>query len=181
ADLLKQGASTLHLEKSGRTAADYLLAGYLKYQRHRQAQLADEKTFIQYWSRVRPQTLTYECENRLFHVDSHSMLFFLLLLMRNTADSQPRQYSRNDDDIVLQTNIGAFCMEELERFAALMPDEILPPYRKKRTYINGVMALHEEKKDSPYCKKAFVRAERGWYVLNPVIIWGYAPVSEEPS
>jgi hypothetical protein len=62
-------------------------------------------------------------------------------------------------------------MDDLEQFAALMPDGILPLYRKKRTYINSIMALQEASKDSPYCKKAFVRVERGWYILNPKIIW----------
>jgi hypothetical protein len=58
-------------------------------------------------------------------------------------------------------------MSDLEQFAAMMPDEVLPPYRKKRTYINSVMAMHEKNKQSPYCKAAFLRVERGYYILNP--------------
>ncbi|MDR1115518.1 MAG: hypothetical protein LBL33_05125 [Tannerella sp.] len=107
------------------------------------------------------------------------MLFFLLLLMRGTADSQPRQYSRRDDPEASKGHIGAFNMDDLERLAAPMPDEVLPPYRKKRTYINSVMAMHEANRDSPYCKKAFVRVERGWYVLNPAMVWEYT-LPEEP-
>ncbi|MDR1129350.1 MAG: AAA family ATPase, partial [Prevotellaceae bacterium] len=170
ADLLKQGASLVRADKAGRIALDYLLKGYLEHLSRKQTQPDVKKMFIEYWSRIRPQTLVYECDKRLFRIDSHSMLFFLLVLLRNTADNQPRKYNRRDDGIVLQSHIGAFCMDDLERFAALMPDEILPLYRKKRTYINGIMALHEANKDSPYCKKAFIRVERGWYILNPEIV-----------
>jgi homoserine kinase len=97
------------------------------------------------------------------------MLFFLIVLIRNTADTQPTKarvvFNAGQETVVT----GAFNMTELEQFAAMMPDEILPPYRKKRTYINSIMAMHEKERPSPYCKAAFVRVKRGWYVLNPQI------------
>jgi hypothetical protein len=170
AGLLKQNASLVRTDRAGRLALDYLLTGYLEHLRRKQAHPDSGKMFIEYWSRVRPQTLVYGCGKRLFRLDSHNMLFFLLILLRNTAAGQPRQYSRKSDPAEAKSRIGAFNMDDLERFASLMPDEILPPYRKKRTYINSVMALHETGKDSPYCKKTFVRVERGWYVLNPELV-----------
>ncbi|MDR1342565.1 MAG: AAA family ATPase [Prevotellaceae bacterium] len=180
ADLLKQGASLVRADKAGRIALDYLLKGYLEHLSRKQAPPANEKMFIEYWTRVRPQTLMYEYDKRLFRIDSHSMLFFLFILLRNTADSQPRKYSRNDAPTESKIRIGAFNMDDLEQFAALMPDEILPPYRKKRTYINSVMALHEAYKISPYCKKAFIRVERGWYILNPGTVFENAlPEAEQ--
>ncbi|MDR1886947.1 MAG: hypothetical protein LBQ70_03440, partial [Prevotellaceae bacterium] len=118
---------------------------------------------------MRPQAIVYECDNRQFRIGSHSMLFFLLILMRNTADSQPVKatYTANPTT----EKIGAFNMHGLEQFTAMMPDEILPPYRKKRTYINSIMAMNEKYKDSPYCKATFLRVERGWYILNPKIVF----------
>lgn len=65
-----------------------------------------------------------------------------------------------------------FTMDDLVEFTALFPDEILPPYRKNRSYINGIMALNEiSKENMPYCKEAFVRVQRGMYILNPEIIF----------
>ncbi|HEX5150296.1 MAG TPA: hypothetical protein VFW07_02545 [Parafilimonas sp.] len=55
------------------------------------------------------------------------------------------------------------------RFAASMPDEILPVYRKQRQYVNSVLSLHEVQRDSPYNKKLFARVERGKYIINPEI------------
>jgi hypothetical protein len=86
--------------------------------------------------------------------------------MRNTADNQPRKaYTDRNPEL----KFGAFDMKDMEQFAAMIPDEVLPPYRKKRSYINSVMAMNEIEKDSPYCKSTFVRIERGWYVLNQQI------------
>jgi superfamily I DNA/RNA helicase len=168
-DFINKGASLTHADNASRQAADYLLASYIKNKRlnHKQAQLADEKTLIRCWSQVCPPAIEYEYHKRRFRIGSHNMLFFLIILMRNTADSQPSKakihFQANQEDFVT----GAFNMSELEQFVAMMPDEIMPPYRKKRTYINAVMALHEKNKQSPYCKAAFFRVERGCYILNP--------------
>ncbi|MDR2775859.1 MAG: PhoH family protein [Tannerella sp.] len=169
-DLIGKGASLIHADNTSRQAVDCLLASYIKNKRsnQKQLQLADEKTLIRCWQRVCPPVIEYESDKRRFRAGSHSMLFFLIMLMRNTADSQPskaRFRSKTGPDDV----IGAFNMSELEQFAAMIPDEILPPYRKKRTYINSIMALHERNKPSPYCKAAFLRVERGWYILNPYL------------
>jgi hypothetical protein len=168
--LANKGASLTLADNSSRQAMDYLLASYIKYKRlnQKQAQLATEQTLIRCWNQICPPAIEYEYGKRRFRIGSHSMLFFLIVLIRNTAGSQPTKanvrFQTNEDFIT-----GAFNMSELEQFAAMMPDEILPPYRKKRTYINSIMALHEKEKPSPYCKAAFLRIERGWYILNPHI------------
>jgi hypothetical protein len=169
--LLAQGASCLQTDKKNRLALDYLLASYLKNKqmKQKQLQLADEHTLIRFWEKIRPSKMVYEYANRQFHIGSHSMLYFLITLMRNTADSQPSTARYKAPHKAEPFTTGAFNMSELEQFAAMIPDEILPPYRKKRTYINSIMALNERYKDSPYCKSAFIRVERGWYILNPDI------------
>ncbi|MDR0713936.1 MAG: PhoH family protein, partial [Bacteroidales bacterium] len=157
-DLINKGASLASADNASRQAMDYLLASYIKNKcsSQKQEQLADEETLIHCWHRVCPPAIEYEFNKRRFHAGSHSMLFFLILLMRNTADSQPTKvrirFKTDQDDLTT----GAFNMSDLEQFAAMMPDEILPPYRKKRTYINSIMALHEREKPSPYCKAAFL-------------------------
>jgi hypothetical protein len=150
---------------------DYLLASYIKYKRSNQkhVQLADEQTLIRCWSRICSPTIEYEYNNRRFRVGSHSMLYFLIILMRNTAENQPLYAKLVYYDGEEEPVGGTFNMTDLEHFASLMPDEILPPYRKKRTYINSIMAMHEREKPSPYCKAAFTRVKRGVYVPNPHI------------
>jgi hypothetical protein len=147
-------------------ALDYLMDGYItgKNRKQKQGEIADDKTLISFWEKVKPQAIVYEYDDRQFRIGSHSMLFFLMILMRNVADKQPRGAHRESDD---SKTFGIFDMNDLERFAAMIPDEILPPCRKKRTYINSVMAMNEVTKQSPYCKSAFIRVERGLYILNP--------------
>ena len=169
AELLAGNASPLHADKKKRFALDYLLTGFItgKRQAHKQEALAGEQALIRFWEKVCPRELAYECNQRLFRAGSHSMLFFLIVLMRSTEALQPVRgtYKSHPEDAPV--NVGTFDMSELEQLAAMMPDEILPPYRKKRTYINSIMALNELQKISPYCKSAFIRIARGRYILNP--------------
>jgi hypothetical protein len=169
--LLAQGASTTLQDKSNRLALDYLLSGYLKNKKskQKQSQLADERTLTQCWEKASPQALVYEFKKRQFRTSSHSMLFFLILLMRNTTTE--RIAHKKEGDKTMTEEFPLFTMDDMENLANLLPDALLPPYRKKRTYINSVMALHELYKDSPYCKETFIRVQRGMYVLNPDIIF----------
>jgi len=166
--LLTQGASTTLFDKSKRMAVDYLLDSFLKNKKskQKQSQLADEQTISQCWERVRPQALVYESGKRQFRLGFHSMLFFLIVLLRNKTDTENRWVT--EDDMV---GIPVFTMDELVELTALFPDEILPPYRKNRSYINSIMALNEKSKDSPYCKEAFVRVQRGMYILNQGLVF----------
>ena len=167
--LISQGASTTLSDKTKRIAADYLLDSYLKNKKSKQKQfqLADEQTLLQCWEKVRPPALVYEFGKRQFRVGSHSMLFFLIVLMRNITNT--RNYIDSKDEA--KDKIPVFTMDDLIQYTALIPDEIMPPYRKKRTYINSIMASNEKSKDSPYCKEAFLRVQRGFYILNPDLVF----------
>jgi len=168
-NLLTQGASITLLDKSKRLAADYLLDSYLKNKKskQKQAQSADERTLIQCWEKVCPPALVYEQGKRQFRVGFHSMLFFLIMLMRNAPATRHRLNSQDE----IRDGRPVFTMDELTAWAEFIPDEILPSYRKKRTYINSILALNEIEKDSPYCKEAFVRVQRGMYILNPNMVF----------
>jgi len=163
ANLLSQGASTTLEDNTKRMAVDYLIDSFLtnRTSKQKQAQMADERTLVSCWEKVRPQNLVFEAENRVFHASSRSMLFFLIVVMRNIKKTT--FFMKSDKTPV-------FTMDDLESYAAFFPDEILPPYRKKRQYINSIMAQNEITKDSPYCKKTFVRIKRGYYVLNQDIL-----------
>jgi hypothetical protein len=167
-ELLAHNASITQTDKNKRCAFDYMLVGFFRQEglKHKQQSLVTEETLIRFWEKVRPQEIVYECYKRQFHIGSHSMLFFLIHIMRNTWMIQPPMFCERENG---QSGfiVGAFDMNCLEKLIGMIPDEILPPYRKKRSYINSVMALHEHHKNSPYCKGTFTRAGRGVYILNP--------------
>ncbi|MDR2466786.1 MAG: UvrD-helicase domain-containing protein [Prevotellaceae bacterium] len=168
-EFLQKGASPLYTDPRKRFALDYLISTFLKnkQQKQTQAQQSADKLMKNFWHKLMPQSIVYEYTNRQFRIGSHSMLFFLIILLRNTADSQTRRAT--EEAHPEKGDHGVFNMDDLERFAALMPDDVMPPYRKKRTYINAIMALNEVSKDSPYCKAAFRRVGHGLYILNPAL------------
>jgi hypothetical protein len=165
-DFIDKGASLTLADNLSRQAIDYLFMSYItnkrESQKQMQTQYANEQTLIRCWDLVAPPIIEYEYNKRLFRIGSHSMLFFLIILMRNLAESRRKLMYGS-----LEYDAGGFNMYTFEELAAMMPDEILPPYRKKRAYINSIMALNEKDKPSPYCKATFMRIERGWYILNP--------------
>lgn len=102
------------------------------------------------------------------------MLFFLLVAMRNKEDTQTNKMKitwpkEPDRPAIIK---GAFSMDEMEAIAQLMPDETLPAYRKNRSYINSILAANEiSHMGEPRCKMIFERVKRGWYILNPAIVY----------
>ncbi len=64
---------------------------------------------------------------------------------------------------------GVFTMDDVMKYVECMPDEILPVYRKQRTYVNSVLASHETDRDNPYNKRLFKRVKRGCYVVNAIL------------
>jgi hypothetical protein len=157
--LLSQGASIVLEDKTKRLALDYLLDSYIKNikSKQKQSQMADKQMLIRYWEKVRPSNLVLEYENRMFLAGSRSMLFFLVILMRNI--SKTRYFLQNN-------NTPVFSVDDILEYTDLFPDELLPLYRKKRNYISSILAQNEILRDSNYNKKAFIRIKRGFYLLN---------------
>lgn len=172
-ELLKQNASTRITDHRGWLATDYLLEGYYKNKVLKHQQVTTLQTLQQFWYLVKPHSITMDILNFRVHIGGNSMLLFLIMLMR-TTESFSRWKIKvtwpGDDKRVLIA--GAFGMNELEQLTSLIPDEILPPYRKKRNYINSVMAHNElHRAIQVGSKPAFKRVERGWYILNPDAKW----------
>jgi len=56
---------------------------------------------------------------------------------------------------------------DIVRVFASWPENILPEYRKKRTYISAGLSKSEIDSRNPWGRKILVRTERGFYLLNP--------------
>jgi len=172
-DLLNMHISTKKTDKRGWLAIDFMMEGYYKSVILKQQQMATLQTMKQFWHLVKPNVIALSVYNRTIMTSSHSMLFFLLIAMRTKEATQPVKVKivsniKSEGDRL----IGAFSMDDMEAIAAMMPDEILPPYRKNRTYINSVLAANEiSKKGYPNCKMTFERIKRGLYILNHSLTW----------
>lgn len=171
-ELLKQNASIRHTDPNGWLAIDYLLQGFYKNSLLKQNQMATIQTMRQFWHQVKPPGIVVEVQRQQLNISGHSMLFFLLILMRTMHEMQPGKIKITWPDSKEFMFTGAFDMNDFELFATIIPDEILPPYRKNRSYINSVLAGNEVSREGhPGCKMAFTRVKRGMYILNPEIRW----------
>jgi hypothetical protein len=172
ADMLLQAEASIstHTAK-GLLPIDCLLQGYFKTTIYRQPLLANNKTLIRYWNIVKPPSLSVEENRRRVTVSSHSMAFFLLVCMRCIEQELPKLSVSFKDAARPPAITGVFTMDDVMKFVECMPDEILPTYRKQRTYVNSVLAGHEVDSNNPYNKRLFKRAKRGSYIVSTMLVY----------
>jgi hypothetical protein len=152
-------------------AVDHLLSAFIRNAVQKKLQTTLSSPLLRWWKTISPNSFTYETYNRQFQANSHSMVFFLIILMRCVDEMQPRKalFKKGTPE---EKKIACFKMDDMVRYAELIPEEILPLYRKNRQYINSVLSSNEVNRDGfTSCKMAFSRVERGLYVVNPLINW----------
>jgi len=172
-ELLKRNASIRQTDQNGWMAIDYMLQGYYKNTLLKHQQMAGLQTLRQFWHLAKPPAIVLEVYNHQLQIGGNSMLYFLVIAMRTMQATQANKLKitwPGDNKRVLIA--GTFDMNDAMKLAALLPDEILPPYRKNRSYINSVLASNEtSRRDQPGCKMVFERVQRGIYIMNPNISW----------
>ncbi len=172
-EMIKQGASLIKRDHQEKSAASIMLQGYYKKVLHKQHQATSPETLKMFWHTIRPSVIKYEFAGRRFQVNGHSMQYYLITLIQAMQDFQPNKIEFNAlKEATQKRRLGAFQVSDFSSFAALMPEEILPEYRKNKPYINAVLATNEvSQSDKSFCKYLFRRIQRGWYVINPDIKW----------
>ncbi|NDP21573.1 MAG: AAA family ATPase [Paludibacter sp.] len=166
-EFFKLNANIKFKDKSGKIALDQLLAQF--YCNGSKAESLE--LLKQYWKVLAPTKIDFEISNRQLQANSHSMLYFLMIFIRAMQELHPRKtyYKKGTPN---ERVLACFKMAEFENYLKQIPDEILPAYRKNRSYINSVLSSNEvERQDFSNCKMSFTRVERGVYVLHPEIIW----------
>jgi hypothetical protein len=173
AGLLNLNISVRQTDQNGWLAMDYLLQGFYKNIVLKHQQMATVQTMRQFWHLVKPPTVMMEVNNQQRYINGNSMLLFLISAMRTMHTAQPNKIKISwPNNGKPEFITGAFNMDDVEKLASLAPDEVLPPYRKNRSYINSILASNEISRImTPNCKLAFQRVQRGWYILNPNIKW----------
>lgn len=171
--LLKRNASIRQTDQHGWMAIDYMLQGYYKNTLLKHQQMAGLQTLRQFWHLAKPPAIVLEVYNHQLQIGGNSMLYFLVIAMRTMQATQANKlkitWPGDDKRVVI---VGAFDMNDVVKMASLLPDEILPPYRKNRSYINSVLASNEiSRRGQAGCKMVFERVQRGWYIVNPNITW----------
>jgi len=168
--MLKRKASLTEIDENGLMPLDHLLSGYFQYLQQKNPQLATTDTLEQLFQEVKPVGITVDTGDRKLYMAGQSMIFFLMSVMRATPKKQPTYNVKWLDHQAKERNqqLPGFAMNDFMEIASAFPEEILPEYRKKRTYINSILSNNEyHRRDKPYCKAVFLRVGKGIYALNP--------------
>lgn len=99
-------------------------------------------------------------DEQLIKIDNHKFEYLLLCIfiaIQSAAVNRKLKYSEQAGVVVNDF------LDGIQQF----PDNILPPYRKERTYILAILAKNEVESCNPYNRKIFKRQSRGNYLLNP--------------
>lgn len=168
-DFFRAGkAATGAVTAGGEMPLHFLLRGFLQRVFRRHTSGATEDFLTQYWHLARPDSVTVETGVQRMQVSGRSMALFLLAVMHAAAELTPSKVTYSPTDPAKERKtMTVFSMDMMMRFLVAIPDSVLPPYRKKRPYVNGVLALHEAARESPQSKHLFMRADRGCYTIHP--------------
>lgn len=168
--LLKEKADTGKLSGDNLLPVEYLLKGFYQTVIYRQNFTAGKTALLAFWFQVRPSSLKVEVNEQRLMIGSHSMPFFLLVCMRSMEKEVAEKINvQSGDKSGPEFKTGIFSMDEIMKYIACMPEDILPEYRRQRQYVNAVLSQHEVEKDSSFCKRLFKRVKRGSYIVNPDI------------
>jgi len=176
--LLGEKADSGSITGDERTTPQFLLKGFYNRVIRKENFAPDETFLINYWYAIRPTSMAVQTSSQRFILGGHSMAYFLLIFMQAAAGERPHSVTfRNVNDKTGSGKVlAAYNMNMFTQFLQQLPDAILPPYRKKRPYINSILALNEIDKDSPYSKHVFKRVGHGWYTINPDLV-----IPDDPS
>ncbi len=189
--LKNSGVPLVSLNEEGLTPLQYTILLYnLELAVQQDAKLrgkvhkpvVDTGAFGRVYNALKTHSLTIEADDRRIKVGSHTMEYFLFNFMVGVApyvvlNNSKRVAARWSESEYLYPRLPAeleriqrgITMEEIMAFIELVPNSILPPYRRKRSYVNSILAKNEVDSTDPYNRGLFKRGARGIYRVNPAL------------
>jgi hypothetical protein len=117
----------------------------------------DEPELKHWYLRFAPQAIKVRSNNQVRKVSRRSMEFFLVNYVMAVRDEL---IAPNDPP-----SLKGLRMDDFMEYIELMPEAILPAYRRKRQYVNSILAKNEVDRDDQYNRHLFRRKSRGCYNL----------------
>ena len=113
--------------------------------------------------------IKYQIGKKMMKIYPHSMEYFLLIYLITLQEKINEENEKRYRDYYHQVDVEFNClnMNEFLYYITYMPSSILADYRKKRSYVNSILAKNEITRKDKYNKKLFIRKSRGCYALNP--------------
>jgi hypothetical protein len=114
--------------------------------------------------------IKYKIGRKMMKIYPHTMEYFLMTyliaLKEKININVVKHYEKYN--MSLEGSIDdCLNMNDFINYIYYIPSSILADYRKKRQYVNSILAKNEIDSNNYYNKKLFVRRNRGCYDLNP--------------
>src|SRR5690606_35533225 len=120
------------------------------------------RAFTQVYGALKTHSLSIETDNRLIRIAGQSMEYFLLNFMMGmtahiqavkSANARQRMGGEEWFKDALQMRLREIAlglsMDDIMQFIEIMPEEVLPAYRRKRPYVNAMLSKHEVSGNDP--------------------------------
>ena len=158
-ELLSAGADTDLADNYGLTAWQWALQRIIEDKKFSQA------GFPAVHELLAPSMVSLKVDGRLAKIDRRQGEFLLFNIFFAAFGSLiSRGYTAFFDGCADIIPLPAVAVADI---VESLPGSVIPDYRKKRTYISGLLSKNELDSANPYGKKLFVRKNRGHYILNP--------------
>ena len=158
--LLEKGASLEAVDSHGHNAAAYALMRARNDYKYAQGPFGD------IWDRVHPRQLDVQVDGRLVRLLPHQAEYFFLTVMLSARKTLCSPLF--DDEGLYQRNMG-FNVDFLSHNIDRMPSHVLPPPRRRRTYISSVLGRAEVNSAYRPARQLWKRTRTGFYQPNPTM------------
>jgi len=154
--LLERGASREARDHLGRTAMHWVLRRAYAKEKEKPALLGTT------WALVAPASFDVDVDGRLVQIGREQAEFFVFAVMVARLSELFRWRTGRYEGVT-----SAFLLENgFEAF----PDVMVKPERKRREYVNGVLARAEACSSYRPARRLWVRERHGHYVPNPALL-----------
>ena len=116
----------------------------------------------QIYNGIVTENIKIQVNGRMIKIDNRKIEYLLLNLFIAL------QKTIIENKFIKKELSGITAPEITEMFASY-PENVLPEYRKKRSYISANLSKNEVDSTNPWSRKLFIRTNRGIYALNPEI------------
>jgi hypothetical protein len=156
--LLERGADPMLRDHYGHCAWDYALERFLDDPAHVHHHLDALYPLLS------PPVLDVQVDGRLVRLERHQGEYWILGLM---LASYKKLLSQAVSNPRVHRNLKGFCADHLMRQTERLPQSVLSPKRRARTYFNGVLARAEKNSSYQPSRQLWQRTQNGYYMFNP--------------
>jgi hypothetical protein len=129
-----------------------------------------ENTLSKSYNKLQYPYIKYKIGKKMMKIYPHTMEYFLvtyLIALKDKINAYIVEHYEKYRKRLEGSKDDCLRMDDFLTYISYMPSSVLPEYRRRRQYVNSILAKNEVDSNNYYNKKLFVRRNRGCYDLNP--------------